>query len=112
MQLNNHGQTNVITIGRQSGVSLLLEHSSVSLLPAEISCTNGEYLLRDIDSSTGTFINGSQVTRDGVYRLHHHDRVRFGDVQFRFELRSQASSTSYVGASTPPHTQFPAHPGY
>jgi NADPH-dependent 2,4-dienoyl-CoA reductase/sulfur reductase-like enzyme/pSer/pThr/pTyr-binding forkhead associated (FHA) protein/Fe-S-cluster-containing hydrogenase component 2/CRP-like cAMP-binding protein len=102
--LNNNGQANVITIGRQSGVSLQLEHSSVSRLHAEITCSNGEYLLRDKGSSNGTFINGSQVTRDTAYRLHHHDRVRFGDVQFRFELRPQA--TSDVGVNTPPNTSF------
>jgi NADPH-dependent 2,4-dienoyl-CoA reductase/sulfur reductase-like enzyme/Fe-S-cluster-containing hydrogenase component 2/CRP-like cAMP-binding protein/pSer/pThr/pTyr-binding forkhead associated (FHA) protein len=86
-QLNKQ-QSNVITIGRQYGVSLLLEHSSVSRRHAEITCGNGEYLLRDIGSSNGTFVNGSQVTSNSNYRLHHHDRVRFGDVQFRFELRA------------------------
>ncbi len=105
-QLNNNGQANVNTIGRQPGVSLLLEHSSVSRLHAEIASSNGEYLLRDKGSSNGTFINGSRVTRDTVFRLHHTDRVRFGDVQFRFELRPQASYTSSLEASTPPNTSF------
>ncbi len=105
-QLTNNGQAVVHTIGRQSGVSLLLEHSSVSRLHAEISCSNGEYLLRDKGSSNGTFINGFQVARDAVYRLHQHDRVRFGDVQFRFEVRPRASYTSYLGVNTPPHASF------
>jgi Fe-S-cluster-containing hydrogenase component 2/pSer/pThr/pTyr-binding forkhead associated (FHA) protein/CRP-like cAMP-binding protein len=106
MQLTNDGQADVCTIGRQSGVSLLLEHSSVSRLHAEITCGNGEYLLCDKGSSNGTYINGSQATRDTAYRLQHNDRVRFGDVQFRFELRPQALSTSYLGVSTPPNTSF------
>src|SRR5437764_15487706 len=42
-QLNQGG---AITIGRQAGVSLLIEHSSVSRLHAEITCTDGAYLLR------------------------------------------------------------------
>ncbi|HEX9132567.1 MAG TPA: FAD-dependent oxidoreductase, partial [Ktedonobacteraceae bacterium] len=105
-QLNPNGQANVIAIGRQSGVSLLLEHSSVSRLHAEITCSNGEYLLRDKGSSNGTFINASQVTRDTVYRLHHRDRVRFGDVQFRFELRPKAANAGYLGVSTSLNSSF------
>lgn len=104
-QLNNQ-QSSVITIGRQSGVSLLLEHNSVSRLHAEITCSNGEYLLRDTGSSNGTFVNGSQVTRDTIYRLHHRDNVRFGDVQFRFELRTKASNTGDLGASRPLNSSF------
>ncbi len=106
MQLDNKGHSNVITIGRQSGVSLLLEHSSISRLHAEITCNNGEYVLRDKGSSNGTFINGSQGKRDTAYRLHHRDRVRFGDVQFRFELRPRTSNPSYAAVSTPPATNF------
>jgi NADPH-dependent 2,4-dienoyl-CoA reductase/sulfur reductase-like enzyme/pSer/pThr/pTyr-binding forkhead associated (FHA) protein/Fe-S-cluster-containing hydrogenase component 2/CRP-like cAMP-binding protein len=105
-QLNNNGQSNVNTIGRQSGVFLVLDHISVSRLHAEITCSNGEYLLRDKGSSNGTFINGAQVTPGTVSRLRHNDRVRFGDVLFRFELRTQVSSSSYLGANTPPDTSF------
>src|SRR5216684_2919490 len=102
-QLHKSDQANVVTVGRQAGVSLLLEHSSVSRLHAEITCGNSEYLLRDTGSSNGTFVNDSPVARDAVYKLHHHDRVRFGDVQFRFELRPQASHT---GVSTPSSSAF------
>src|SRR5216684_3202780 len=102
-QLNKSDRAHVVTVGRQAGVSLLLEHSSVSRLHAEITCGNSEYLLRDTGSSNGTFVNDSPVARDAVYKLHHHDRVRFGDVQFRFELRPQASHT---GVSTPSSSAF------
>src|SRR5713226_4509526 len=102
-QLHKSDQANVVTVGRQAGVSLLLEHSSVSRLHAEITCGNSEYLLRDTGSSNGTFVNDSPMARDAVYKLHHHDRVRFGDVQFRFELRPQASHT---GVSTSSSSDF------
>ncbi len=95
-RLNNNGQANVVTVGRQAGVSLLLEHSSVSRLHAEIIVRNSEYLLRDTGSSNGTFVNGSPVSCDAVYKLHHNDRVRFGGVQFRFELRPQVEKEPVV----------------
>src|SRR6266852_1852966 len=105
-QLSNNSQANVVTVGRQAGVSLLLEHSSVSRLHAEIIASNGEYLLRDTGSSNGTFVNGSPVARNTDYRLCHHDLVRFGDVQFRFELRPRASNTGYLEVSMPSSTAF------
>ena len=105
-RLSNNGQANVITVGRQAGVSLQIEHRSISRLHAEITASNGEYLLRDKGSSNGTFVNDSPVAHDAVYRLRHHNRVRFGDVQFRFELRPQVSNTGYLGVSTPSNTSF------
>ncbi|MFL5690929.1 MAG: FAD-dependent oxidoreductase, partial [Ktedonobacteraceae bacterium] len=93
VQLNHIGQANVVSIGRQAGVSFQLQHSSVSRLHAEITYADGVYLLRDRGSSNGTFVNGLPVTRDSVHMLRHHDRVRFGDVQARFEVRPRPTST-------------------
>lgn len=75
------------TLGRQAGVNLLIDHSSVSRLHAQIACVDGEYLLRDLGSRNGTFVNGKQPGSGTEHPLRHHDRVRFGDVQFRLELR-------------------------
>src|SRR6266567_2205932 len=68
---------NGISIGRQKGVPLWLEHSSVSRLHAEIMVRDGEYLLRDKGSSNGTFINGTRIAGDTVCQLRNNDRVRF-----------------------------------
>jgi NADPH-dependent 2,4-dienoyl-CoA reductase/sulfur reductase-like enzyme/Fe-S-cluster-containing hydrogenase component 2/pSer/pThr/pTyr-binding forkhead associated (FHA) protein/CRP-like cAMP-binding protein len=105
-RLNRSGQAKLITIGRQTGVSLLLEHSSISRLHAQITCVDGDYQLRDTGSSNGTFVNGSPLARDSVYELHHHDRVRFGDVQFRFELRHRTANTTRTDFTTPATTSF------
>jgi Fe-S-cluster-containing hydrogenase component 2/CRP-like cAMP-binding protein len=96
---------NGMSIGRQKGMPLWLEHSSVSRLHAEIMVRDGEYLLRDKGSSNGTFINGTRMAGDTVCQLRNNDRVRFGDVQFRFELRPQAAartaSAGTIAAGTP-----------
>ena len=105
IQLNTLDQASIITIGRQPGVSLLLEHSSVSRLHAEVTCGVAEILLRDQGSSNGTFVNGHQLARYTPYTLRHHDRVRFGDVQFRFELRHRVSPSSQPRADRFPHMQ-------
>lgn len=91
--LSQASSTNVVSIGRQAGASWQLEHSSISRLHATITCTDGEYVLRDVGSSNGTFVNGSRLARQRACMLGHQDQVRFGDVRFRFELR-QSSTTN------------------
>lgn len=95
-----------LTIGRQPGVSLKLDHGSISRLHAEISSDNQGYLLRDMGSSNGTFVNGTRLAREEAYRLRNHDRVRLGDVQFRFALRPrntpQPPGVTIQESSAPP----------
>ena len=93
VQLNMFGQGTVVSIGRQAGVMLLLEHSSVSRLHAEITCTGGVYVLRDKGSSNGTFVNNVALEAGKTHTLRHHDRLRFGDAECRFELRSRQSAS-------------------
>src|SRR2546428_2281745 len=71
IQLNRSAQPAVITIGRQAGISLQLEHSSVSRLHAEVSCADGGYLLRDNGSSNGTFANGLPLVPGRIRHLRH-----------------------------------------
>ena len=93
-RLNRDGQGVVLSIGRQQGVALLLEHISVSRLHAEITCDAGVYTLRDKGSSNGTFLNNVALEAGKAHVLRHHDRVRFGDAQFRFDLRHRRTASS------------------
>ncbi len=95
--------TSTISVGRREDVSLRLAHNSVSRLHAEILASNGAYVLRDAGSSNGTFINGRRVARNAASALQHDDHLRFGDVQFRFELRSEATPKR----PTAPRQQMP-----
>jgi hypothetical protein len=69
------------TIGRTSKNSIQLDDASISRRHAEISQGTEGYLLRDLDSQNGTFVNGDRITErvlaDG-------DRVLFGTVLLRF----------------------------
>ena len=88
--LDEHSK--VVTIGRQKGSSFVIEHSSVSRLHCEIMFLNGNYMLRDKESSNGTYVNNARVAHDSICTLRNLDQVRFGDVQFRFELRQQPAN--------------------
>ncbi|MGZ6366440.1 MAG: FAD-dependent oxidoreductase [Ktedonobacteraceae bacterium] len=102
--LDEHNK--VVTIGRQKGSSLVIEHSSVSRLHCEIMLLNGNYLLRDKASSNGTYVNNARVAHDSICTLRNLDQVRFGDVQFRFELRHQPA-TQDISSSTMSNVALP-----
>lgn len=81
-------QTKVISIGRQAGAYLLVDNNSVSRRHAEISYANGQYVLRDLASSNGTFVNEKRLASGSTHVLKHHDRIRFGQVPYLFIARS------------------------
>lgn len=80
-------QDKPVTIGRQSQASLRVDHRSVSRFHAEINYSDGTYVLRDMGSSNGSFINRTPLLPGKMYPLHQNDHIRLGDVQFRFERR-------------------------
>jgi NADPH-dependent 2,4-dienoyl-CoA reductase/sulfur reductase-like enzyme/pSer/pThr/pTyr-binding forkhead associated (FHA) protein len=82
-------QTKVMTIGRQAGVYLLIDHPTVSRRHAEISYVNGQYILHDLGSTNGTFINDVPLEPGSVHILKQHDQLRFGKrVKFAFQLHN------------------------
>ena len=105
-QLGAGGKAQTVTIGRQPGVSLLLDHRSVSRVHAEIICGWGEYRISDKGSANGTVVNGTRLKQGEQYRLCHHDQVRFGDIRFRFELRPRRANTNETGLAPAVHASF------
>src|ERR1019366_130074 len=87
-------QSQNLVIGRQPGIALSLDHSSVSRQHATISNINGQYILRDLGSANGTFVNDRPLAPDKTHILQPNDKLRFGDVQFRFQLRQKSSNTA------------------
>jgi NADPH-dependent 2,4-dienoyl-CoA reductase/sulfur reductase-like enzyme/pSer/pThr/pTyr-binding forkhead associated (FHA) protein len=82
-------QTKVMTIGRQEGVFLLVDQASVSRRHAEISYANGQYVLRDLGSSYGTFVNDKRLEKDSIAILKQGDRIRFGNkAVYTFQSRT------------------------
>ncbi len=80
--------TKVMTVGRQQGVHLLVDEATVSRRHAEISYVNGQFVLHDLGSSNGTFVNGGRLQPASAYVLKPGDTVRFGKVvNFNFVAR-------------------------
>jgi NADPH-dependent 2,4-dienoyl-CoA reductase/sulfur reductase-like enzyme len=72
--------TGVLTIGREPNASLLINHYAVSRRHAEITYANGHYLLRDLGSRNGTFLNDIRLEPYKVHILNPHDQIRIAMV--------------------------------
>ncbi len=57
----------VINIGRRVENTLVFEDQRVSRFHAQIRAINGRYVLFDLESTTGTFINGQRTTQGILY---------------------------------------------
>jgi len=53
----------VVNIGRRSGNDLVIDDPRVSRSHAQLRAANGKYVLFDLDSKGGTFINGGRVVQ-------------------------------------------------
>jgi pSer/pThr/pTyr-binding forkhead associated (FHA) protein len=69
-------------IGRD-GADIRLEDVKASRKHAEVALLGPDaYVLRDLASTNGTFLNGKRVT--GKVKLSHEDRIRIGDTVLVF----------------------------
>jgi len=100
-------QTKVVTVGRQEGVALPINHSSISRRHAEISYANGQYVLHDLQSTNGTFVNGQRLEPGSVRILEPDDEVRFGRVTFALRVRHVDLSSSILVRKPPADVPLP-----
>ncbi|MCA9108785.1 MAG: SpoIIE family protein phosphatase [Planctomycetaceae bacterium] len=71
------------TIGRLPECTIQVQSNMVSRQHARIVQQDGKYLLEDLGSGNGSFINGQQINEPTPLR--HDDRVKIGPILFRFE---------------------------
>src|SRR2546425_11600319 len=86
-----------VVIGRETAATLCIADASVSRRHSQIDKEEDQFVIRDLDSLNGTFINDVPVKRRA---LQHGDRVRIGDSQFLFlmhdgEVKSQSSEVKF-----------------
>jgi pSer/pThr/pTyr-binding forkhead associated (FHA) protein len=78
-------------IGRDTGIAVPISRDGVSRRHARILVEGAEYVLEDLDSTNGTFLNGQQVARDA---LRHLDVISLGkDLDLIFLLRADEART-------------------
>jgi len=74
-----------VTIGRSDSNSFVVSAPSISSEHCAIISRGNRYIIRDLDSTNGTQLNGSPVKEA---RIRHGDIIRIGDVELLFEDES------------------------
>ena len=78
-----------LTLGRVADNTIQIEDASVSSHHAELVRDGDDYILRDLDSTNGTVLNGN-VHSEG--KLKDGDRVIFGSIEATYESENPAEA--------------------
>lgn len=90
----------VITLGRDVTNELVVAEAEVSRQHARVSRTPGGFVLEDLGSTNGTFVNGERLVAPRV--LNAGDLMGLGEnVTFTFNAVGQESEATVVGAAPP-----------
>jgi pSer/pThr/pTyr-binding forkhead associated (FHA) protein len=79
-------------IGRDPEVQVPLKDPLVSRQHATILFHDGNFVLKDLDSTNGTQMNGASIKQAD---LHHGDKFRVGDTVLQFVLEDTGRSKTY-----------------
>jgi pSer/pThr/pTyr-binding forkhead associated (FHA) protein len=90
-------KTPVVNIGRADYNDLVLPDESVSTTHAKLQRREGVWVLVDLDSTNGTFIDGDQIK--GEAPLVPGATVRFGDVYLVFEPSDEGVDVARGGGT-------------
>ena len=72
-----------VSIGRASECSIPIKDRYLSRKHAEIVAQGSKWVLKDLGSANGTYLNGARVQKDTVLKTG--DRIRLGDTEILFE---------------------------
>jgi serine phosphatase RsbU (regulator of sigma subunit) len=98
-----------ISIGRSSECVIPIRDRYLSRRHAEIVATNGVWVLKDLGSVNGTYLNGVRVERDVPLKTG--DRIRLGDTEIVFETPEKNTDRflSIADTAERPHIAIPIH---
>ncbi len=73
----------VISFGRADSNTVVLKDAKVSRQHAKITHKGGEYILADLNSSNGTYVNGEKIDE---HVLTNNDEFQIGDTVLQFQI--------------------------
>ena len=81
-----------LTIGRKAGNDIVIDNQAISGFHARIVQEDQKYLIEDLNSLNGTFLNGQKVSR---YALNHEDIILIGNhtIEFMFDQPPETVAT-------------------
>ena len=95
-----------ISIGRHRTNDVVLDGVGVDRVHAELFSADGTHYVRDLNSTSGTFVNGERLSAGDERALSNGDRIVFGSdkaaLVFEQAIERAPSSTPSPEPSTPP----------
>ncbi len=98
-------EKSVVNIGRMSDNELVIDDPRISRQHAQLRATQGRYILFDLDSTGGTFVNGRRVTQ---CTLHPRDVISLAGVPLVYAQEGAApldSTQRYTPPASPDDDQ-------
>ena len=83
-----------ISIGRASDCTIPIKDRYLSRRHAELISLGDGWMLKDLGSANGTYLNGNRVEQDE--RLTPGDRIRLGDTELLFEMPERSTDRFIV----------------
>jgi ABC-type multidrug transport system ATPase subunit/pSer/pThr/pTyr-binding forkhead associated (FHA) protein len=85
----------ILTIGRDPQNDLVIDHPTVSRCHARVERKEGSFVLTDLGSTNGTFVNGKQITT--AFTLRTGDTIRIGSHLLVLNIDETLVQTNEVG---------------
>jgi hypothetical protein len=105
-----------IVVGRQPGCQIQINNNNISRQHARITNANGQWMVEDLNSSNGTYVNGQRIT--GSYPIRPGDRLGLGKYEFLFNTDTPMGQTAIdvpnyqaqpvIPSNPPPQPYYPA----
>jgi pSer/pThr/pTyr-binding forkhead associated (FHA) protein len=88
--------SSITVIGRRHTCDLCIPLESVSRRHCQLSCDNGVFKIRDLDSRNGTYINGKRVKEAAIKAG---DSIKIGPLRFVLRIDGQPQTTAEAASS-------------
>ena len=89
----------IINIGRSLENQLVIDDRRVSRSHAQLRAVKGRYVLFDLNSTGGTYVNGQRINQAALYP---NDTVSFGGVGYTYSQDTPHSRTDLAHTVTSP----------
>jgi FHA domain/CARDB len=94
------------SIGRHADNQIILPDPQVSRHHAEIVMQGGRWVISDLGSANGTYVNGQRI--HGPQVLGHGDLIRIGQTQFQVEIAAALARHDTLVEAVPAEVEAPA----
>jgi len=92
------------TIGRVEDNTFQIADASVSSHHCEVLLRGGEVVIRDLNSTNGSYINDAQITES---ILKPGQKLRLGQIELKLETEGSAPAAAVPATTAPPATSVP-----